>query len=101
MVSIPTYSVDEAAKVLSGEQVNPSGSHLLDLGSKEELPMEPLSIDMDIILFPGEWYNIIPDGFMVIGLSGEKYPFKRGKSDDDIRFGCLPYGILRPTTEKI
>jgi hypothetical protein len=46
-------------------------------------------------LFPGEWYEAIPDGFLVIGLSFKQKAFVRGKSDDDIRFGCLPYGIVR------
>lgn len=48
-----------------------------------------------ILLFPNEWYNAIPNGFKVTGLSGEQYPFKKGDTDDDIRFGCLAYGILR------
>lgn len=58
-------------------------------------PTKLLDIDEDVVLFPGEWYDIIPDGFMVTGLYGEQYPFKHGESDDDIRFGCLPYGIRR------
>lgn len=46
-------------------------------------------------LFPGEWYNSIPDGFEVVAISGTKEKFKKGISDDDIRFGCLPYGFIR------
>ena len=52
-------------------------------------------VDEDVILIPGEWYDSIPDGFIVTGLCGEEYPFKRGASDNDIRFGCLPYGIKK------
>lgn len=64
----------------------------------DNVPVNLLNVDEDIILFPGEWYDVIPDGFMVTGLYGESYPFKKGDSDDDIRFGCLPYGIRRPIT---
>ncbi len=46
-------------------------------------------------LFPGEWYKHLPEGFEVTGLSGEKYKFEQGVSDDDIRYGCLPYGFIR------
>jgi hypothetical protein len=44
-------------------------------------------------LLPGEWYNSIPDGFELIDIMGEKEIFKRGETDDDIRFGMLAYGI--------
>lgn len=96
IISIPTYELDQIVDVISDKPVQPSGNMLYDLGSKEKLPMKLPTEDLDILLFPGEWYNIIPDGFEIIGLNGEKYPFQKGKSDDDIRFGCLPYGITRP-----
>lgn len=60
-----------------------------------EAPTKELANDQYIILMPGEWYNIIPNGFIVTGLNGEKYAFKRGVSDNDIRDGCLNYGITR------
>ena len=46
-------------------------------------------------LFPGEWFKHLPDGFIVIGLNGEQYPFDKTTSDDDIRYGCLSYGFIR------
>jgi len=46
-------------------------------------------------LYPGEWYNHIPEDFEIVSISGKTSKFKKGKSDDDIRFGCLPYGFLR------
>jgi hypothetical protein len=73
---------------------------LVDLEPKENAPMEQPEVDEWIILFPYEWYDIIPDGFMVTGLSGEQYPFEKGKSDDDKRFGCLAYGIRRVITDQ-
>lgn len=72
----------------------PDEEFVIDTGRKDA-PIELLPVDEDILLIPGEWYNIIPDGFTVTGLDGETYPFKHGESDDDIRFGCLAYGIRR------
>lgn len=46
-------------------------------------------------LFPGEWFKHLPNGFEVVGLFGERYPFIKETSDDDIRLGCLPYGFVR------
>jgi len=46
-------------------------------------------------LFPGEWYEHLPDGYTITTIFGKEEPFKRGETDDDIRFGCLPYGFVR------
>lgn len=46
-------------------------------------------------LFPKEWYSIIPDGFVVTDINGEKEVFKRGQTDDDYRFGCLAFGFIQ------
>ncbi len=46
-------------------------------------------------LYPGEWYEYIPEGIEVSGIFGETEKFKKGITDDDIRFGCLPYGFIR------
>lgn len=69
-------------------------THDIDLG-RGNAPTEFLDIDEDIVLFPAEWYEIIPDDFVVTGLNGESYSFKKGVSDNDQRFGCLPYGVRR------
>jgi hypothetical protein len=45
-------------------------------------------------LLPGEWYDRIPEGFLLTCISGKTEPFKRGETDDDIRYGCLAYGIM-------
>lgn len=63
-------------------------------------PTEKLENDIDIILFPGEWHDIIPKGFVVTGLYGETYAFDPNIDGDDIRFGCLAYGIQRPKVTK-
>lgn len=45
-------------------------------------------------LLPGEWYDFIPDGFPLVCIDGTTSPFKRGVTDNDIRFGCLAYGVI-------
>lgn len=47
-----------------------------------------------LMLFPGAWYDAIPEGFAVVDIFGEAETFKRGQSDNDTRFGFLPYGII-------
>ncbi len=49
-----------------------------------------------LMLLPGEWYAHIPDGFEIESISGKKTTFRPGKSDRDIRFGCLAYGVRVP-----
>jgi hypothetical protein len=51
---------------------------------------------MQLLLIPGEWYAHIPEGTSIVSIMGERETFKRGETDDDIRFGCLAYGVLRP-----
>lgn len=58
-------------------------------------PRKLLNKDEDVILFPGEWFDIIPNGFEATSLWGETVIFNPEKADDDIRFGCIPYGIRR------
>jgi len=45
-------------------------------------------------LFPGEWYKHIPAGYEVVSITYCVEKFRPGKTDNDIRFGCLAYGIL-------
>lgn len=82
-------------KVVEIPIINSDDTYNVDLG-KEDLQTESLQEDEWVLLFPGEWFDIIPEGFIVTGLYGEQYPFKRKEADDDIRFGCLPYGIRKP-----
>lgn len=48
-------------------------------------------------LYPGEWYDHIPDGYEVVDINGQAEPWKHGECDDDTRFGCLAFGFRRPT----
>lgn len=46
-------------------------------------------------LFPHEWYDHIPEGFLVCDINDATEPFKRGVTDDDKRCGALAYGFKR------
>lgn len=47
-----------------------------------------------LLLFPGEWYHAIPAGFEIVDINLCRKRFVPGETDDDMRFGCLAYGIL-------
>lgn len=63
---------------------------LKDLGLR--LWADDLRAD-DLWLLPAEWYDHIPDGTLLKDINGKVFEFEHGKSDDDRRFGVLPYGI--------
>ena len=44
-------------------------------------------------LFPLWLVPIIPEGLEVTSISGNKYKYEKNKADNDIRFGCVAYGI--------
>lgn len=55
---------------------------------------EPNDEGMVLMLFPGEWYDLIPKGFKIVDINGNTESFAPKETDDDIRFGCLAYGIM-------
>jgi hypothetical protein len=54
---------------------------------------EPDENNTVLMLLPGEWYSAIPNGFEGEDINGNPDVFERGATDDDIRFGCLAFGI--------
>lgn len=46
-----------------------------------------------LMLIPGEWHANIPDEFVLECINGISYTAGHDEIDDDIRFGCLAYGI--------
>jgi len=50
-------------------------------------------------LFPGEWYSAIPAGLPIVDIFFTEKVFEPGKTDDDIRFGMLGFGILADTAK--
>ena len=47
-----------------------------------------------LMLLPGEWHRHIPEGFQLESISGKSVVAGQDYIDDDIRFGCLAYGII-------
>lgn len=52
--------------------------------------------DAGLMLFPVDWYPLIPAGFEVTSISGETEAFVPGETDNDCRYGVLAYGIMCP-----
>lgn len=48
-----------------------------------------------LMLIPGTLFNSIPEGYSVVDISYKKEKFKKSTADNDARFGCLAYGVLR------
>jgi hypothetical protein len=46
-------------------------------------------------LFPKEWYDLIPEGYLVVDICEVSEPFKKGETCNDSRFGALAYGFKR------
>lgn len=49
--------------------------------------------DGELFLFPGEWYEKIPESYPLVCINGKTEFFEKGKTDNDIRMGCLAYGV--------
>ena len=65
-----------------------------DTGNPDPEDVELFGEGVTLWLLPGEWYRHIPDGLPLVTISGKRMRFRLGESDDDIRFGMLPYGVL-------
>lgn len=46
-------------------------------------------------LYPATWYDEIPNGLLMVDIFGKQEIFKHGITDDDQRFGALPYGFIK------
>ena len=53
-----------------------------------------------VYLFPGEWYDSIPEGYGVVGLDNKVSKFSKATHSNDIRYGCLAYGFSRKEQPK-
>lgn len=49
--------------------------------------------ESNLYLFPLYLVPLIPEGLEVISIGGTKYKYEKEKADNDIRFGCVAYGI--------
>lgn len=52
------------------------------------------SWDGSLMLFPHEWFPLIPSGFEVVDIFGNTEAFDPATADDDCRFGVLSFGII-------
>ena len=50
--------------------------------------------DTDLYLFPLYLVPIIPQGIEVTSIRGETYEYDKDTADNDIRFGCVAYGLV-------
>ena len=77
-----------------------STAALLEMGMRQwNKPDDPedegkFGEGLALLLFPAEWYNHIPEGYEIVDIFGRREPFEPGVTDDDMRYGCLAYGIL-------
>lgn len=66
----------------------------LTLEEAKELRFKKWDEDMpDLWLFPLYLVPIIPEGLEVTSINGETFKYEKDKMDNDIRFGCVAYGI--------
>lgn len=54
---------------------------------------EPNADGKVLMLFPGEWFDAIPSGYSLVSINGLRFGFDKKHTDNDIRFGCLSFGI--------
>lgn len=50
-------------------------------------------------MYPYQWYDFIPQHYMVTDIFEVDEPFIKGVTDDDRRFGCLPYGFIQKNNQ--
>ena len=53
-----------------------------------------------LMLFPYEWFPLIPKGLEVTDIFGATEPFDPATADDDARFGVLAFGMLPTPPEE-
>lgn len=47
-----------------------------------------------LLLFPGTWFDAVPEGLLVVDLQGRPRLWSKDSLDRDTRYGCLAYGVL-------
>ena len=66
----------------------------LTVQEAKELRFQKWDDKSDLWLFPLWVLPLIPEGMEVVTISGETIKFNRKEVDDDIRFGCLAFGVV-------
>lgn len=75
-----------------------SNNHLVDLSrmtveTAKEMGLRKWDDNSDLYLFPLWFMPLIPIGTEVTAINGEKIIYDGTNLDNDIRFGCIAYGI--------
>lgn len=65
----------------------------LTVEEAKELHFGKWEEESDLWLFPLYLVPLIPEGLEVTSIGGEKYKYKKEEADNDIRYGCVAYGI--------
>lgn len=92
---VPTYPGDAALAALAGGSDAERRAMGLLPWNKAGDPEDGDRFGGGVLwLLPGDWYDYLPAGFDLVCISGGSEKFVRGETDDDIRFGCLAFGIV-------
>lgn len=65
----------------------------LTIEEAKELRFGKWDEESNLWLFPLYLVPIIPEGLEVVDIGGNKYKYEKATADNDIRFGCVAYGI--------
>jgi len=60
-----------------------------------DMGLRKFSEDGGLWLYPGEWFDAIPEGYEVTDINGYVERFCKATEDSDIRFGCLAFGFIK------
>lgn len=73
--------------------------NLKNLSKNELISLGMRNWDDKIWLFPGSWYDLVPDGFVVACIDESFYVWSKDICDNDTRAGALAYGIIPEFTK--
>lgn len=76
---------NDEIKIMDEENF-PKPQKLMEIGEEDS--------KTELILFPEDWYDIIPEGYLVTSIFGETFTFKKELKKND-SFGVLDFGILK------
>lgn len=103
------YMYSNCSNELKAQEINEGFNRFYkSLGSKKYIDFKNITREEASELRFGKWSEeqpnlwlfplwivpLIPDGMTVYGLDGKPFKYEKEKTDNDIRFGCVAYGIL-------
>lgn len=65
----------------------------LTIEEAKELRFSKWDEESDLYLFPLWLVPLIPEGMEVTSINGETFKYSKENTNNDIRFGCVAYGI--------